>query len=372
MNLDGVHQFLINQPLVILFVVVASGLLLGRFKVKGIGLGSSGVLFMALLAGHLGYSIPAGVGTLGLVLFVYCVGISAGDRFFAALRREGATLAKLAIVIVTVGAGVTWIGARLLDLPAALATGIFAGALTSTPALAAASEAALVGADAVSIGYGIAYPFGVIGVVLFVQVVPRFLKINMNPMNASDDRSDIATQREDSTDLFSLAVGLALGILLGLIPLGPARLGLAGGPLLMALILGHFRKIGPIVGSMPRSTRTFLQELGLVFFLANAGIRGGGTLVSTLEEHGLGLFGLGLCISCLPLVVAWPISIRVFGMNPLQALGGICGGMTSTPALGAITSKTDSKIPVISYVSAYPVALVFMIIVSKILIAIIN
>jgi putative transport protein len=535
MILDSIHQFLISQPLVILFLVVASGLWVGSFKVKGISLGSSGVLFTALVAGHLGYSIPGGVGKLGLVLFVYCVGIAAGDRFFASLMREGATLAKLAVLITVLGGAVTWLGARLFEIPTGLATGIFAGALTSTPALAAATEgmAARGGADAVSIGYGISYPFGVIGVVLFVQVLPKLLKINLDavddevkqdkpcgnrvknmlvevtnpelfgqriwessvvhfnaiqackvytgeslePLHYDDvfeegqilllvgrrcemqqavdfigiksDRKiheDIENERQtlcvtsgdfigeklgdlaplkkygvvvtsitrlgltfvptaetvierhdqiacvgriddlrnfsaavkhrsnviDATDLLSLSLGMALGILVGLIPFGPAKLGLAGGPLLVSLLLGHFGKVGPLIGFIPRPTRTLLQELGLVFFLANAGIRGGGALVSTLQEYGFALFALGVCVSCLPLIVAWPIATKFFKMNPLQSLGGICGGMTSTPALGAITSKTDSQTPVISYVSAYPVALIFMIVISKLLIRLIG
>lgn len=535
MNLTALHNLLLNQPLIVLFALIAAGLLLGGVKVKGVNLSSSGVLFTALLAGHLGYSIPDGVGTLGLVLFVYCVGIGAGDRFFASLVREGAALAKLAVLIVVLGAAMTWIGAMLLDLPAGLATGIFAGALTSTPALAAATEgmhlAAKSGADAVSIGYGIAYPFGVIGVVLFVQVLPRILKIDIDniadklpadrdnrvenvlvevanpnlygqrisesgvtnfnacqicriysggslvplqyddefkegqilllvgrrreikiaidligqrsdrklPEDVENERQnlvvtssafigqtlgDIAPLRNygvvvisitrlgltfvpnantvierhdyfscvgrvddlkrfsaavghrssaiDATCLLSLSVGLTLGIFLGMLPFGlpggtPIQLGLAGGPLLVALVLGHFGKIGPIVGFIPRPTRMLLQELGLVFFLASAGVRGGGMLVATLQEQGIMLFGLGVCVSVLPLIVAWPIATKHFKMNPLQALGGICGGMTSTPALGAITAKTDSQTPVISYVSAYPVALIFMIIISKLL-----
>jgi putative transport protein len=535
MLLTALHNMLLNQPLIVLFALIASGLLLGSLKIKGISLGSSGVLFMALLAGHLGYSIPADVGKLGLVLFVYCIGIGAGDRFFASLVREGAALAKLAILIVMLGAAVTWIGATLLDLPTGLATGLFAGALTSTPALAAATEgmqqAAANGADSVSIGYGIAYPFGVIGVVLFVQVLPRILKLNLDsitdqPASAPDNRvenvlievrnprlfgqriaesdaihfnavqicriysgdslvplsyddtfekgqillligrhdeietavdllgkrseaqlheevenerqtvmitaraftgrtlGDIAPLRNygivvtsitrlgltfvpnantvierhdhlicvgrvddlnafsaavghcsrvlDATCLLSLSIGLTLGIMLGMLPFGlpggtPITLGLAGGPLFVALILGHFGKIGPVVGFIPRPTRMLLQELGLVFFLANAGIRGGSALVNTLQEHGFMLFGLGACVSLLPLIMAWPLATKYFKMSPFQALGGICGGMTSTPALGAITAKTESQIPVISYVSAYPVALIFMIIISKLL-----
>ena len=538
MSLTAIHLILLEQPLIALFAIIASGLLLGNITLKGISLGSSGVLFTALLAGHLGYSIPAGIGTLGLVLFVYCVGIGAGGRFFASVARESATLGKLALVIVASGGAITWAGAVLLDLPADLATGIFAGALTSTPALAAATDGLSDGASGVSIGYGIAYPFGVIGVVLFVQLLPRILKhdleaiatsheaeddidervetvlvevtnqnlfgkeiatagiSNLNACQASrifkgnqlvplsyDDtyseglllllvgrsneiniaidtlgkRSDrhilmdvenerqnlLVTDRSiagksmrdlsplksygvvvtritrhgltfipnaatliethdslttvgrdedlkafgkavghrsnaiDSTDLLSLSTGLTLGIIAGLIPIGlpdstPITLGLAGGPLIVALLLWHFGKVGRIVGHIPFPTRILLQDLGLVFFLANAGVAGGGSLVTTVQQYGITLFGLGMLVSIVPLIAAWPLARKLFKLDALQALGGICGGMTSTPALGAITAKTDSQVPVISYVSAYSVALIVMILTAKVLISLLT
>ncbi len=534
MNIEAIHQLLVDQPLIALFAIIASGLLLGNITIKGINLGSSGVLFTALLAGHLGYSIPGGIGTLGLVLFVYCVGIGAGGRFFASVAREGATLAKLALVIVSTGGAITWLGATLMDLPADLAAGIFAGALTSTPALAAATEGLQEGASGVSIGYGIAYPFGVIGIVLFVQLLPRILKHDLDaiaekheagdntndrvitvlvevtnknllgkkiadaginnlnacqvsrifkdeqlvPLSYGDEFSegqllllvgrskeiaiaidylgqrsdrhvlkDVENERQnllvtdrkmagksirdiaplkkygvvitritrngitfvpntatliethdnlttvgrnddlktfgkavghrsnaiDSTDLLSLSAGLTLGIIAGLIPIGlpgstPLTLGLAGGPLLVALLLGHFGKVGRIVGHIPRPTRLLLQDLGLVFFLANAGVRGGVSLVATVQQYGITLFGLGMLVSIVPLIFAWPLARKLFKLDALQSLGGICGGMTSTPALGAITAKTDSQVPVISYVSAYPVALIVMILIAKVLI----
>jgi len=538
MNSAALNQLFIDQPLVTLFAVIAVGLLFGNITIKGINLGSSGVLFSALLAGHLGYSIPGGVGTLGLVLFVYCVGIGAGGRFFASVAREGATLAKLALVIVSLGGLITWAGAKLLDLPADLAAGIFAGALTSTPALAAATEGLKEASTGVSIGYGIAYPFGVIGVVLFVQVLPRILKHDLEKIAADHDAGDdseervenvlveatnqnligkrivdsgianlnacqvsrifkdgqlvplsyedtfteglllllvgrskeiaiavdyighrshrnilkdvenerqqlLVTERKiagktlrdiaplknhgivitritrlgltfvpnastvieindqltsvgrtddlkifakavghrsnaiDTTDLLSLSAGLTLGIIVGLIPIGlpgstPITLGLAGGPLFVALLLGHFGRVGRIVGHIPRPTRLLLQELGLVFFLANAGVRGGGSLAATVQEYGPMLFALGIMVSIVPLMVAWPLARKLFKLDPLQALGGICGGMTSTPALGAITAKTDSQVPVVSYVSAYPVALIVMILIAKVLIGLLG
>ena len=534
MDISALHQLLLDQPLIALFAIIACGLLLGNISVKGIQMGTSGVMFVALFAGHMGYGIPNGVGTLGLVLFVYCVGIGAGGRFFASIAREGATLAKLALLIVSIGGLIIWAGARFLELPADLAIGIFAGALTSTPALAAATEALKDTGSGISIGYGIAYPFGVVSVVLFVQLIPRLLKhdleaiaarhttengtngkvievlveitnaqlvgkriadSNINAYNAcqisrifkdgqlvplqyndvfqegqlllligrskeikividylgrrseqqilkdtENERqnllltnrklsgksiSDIAPLKNhgvvvtritrsgimfvpnantiiqmhdilttvgsvrslqdfakaighrdnaiDSTDLLSLSAGLTLGIVAGLIPLGlpggtPVTLGLAGGPLVVALLLGHFGKVGHIVGHIPRPTRLLLQDLGLVFFLASAGIQGGGSLWATVQEYGVTLFGLGVLVSSVPMMVAWPLARKYFKLDPLQALGGICGSMTSTPALGAITAKTDSQAPVISYVSAYPVALIVMILIAKVLI----
>jgi putative transport protein len=177
----------------------------------------------------------------------------------------------------------------------------------------------------------------------------------------------------DATDLLSLSAGLSLGIILSIIPFAfpgsaPVTLGLAGGPLVIALVLGHFGRVGNIVGHIPRPTRILLQELGLVFFLAHAGIRGGESLVVTIQEYGPMLFVLGACVTLLPLVIAWAFARKFFKLDPLQSLGGICGSMTSTPALGALTSKTDSQVPVVSYVSAYPIALVIMIVLAKALI----
>jgi len=175
-----VHEIL-SHPLIALFLMAGLGLALGKITVQGISLGTSGVLFLALAFGHWGYTIPDGVGAFGLVLFVYCIGIAAGGRFFAAIRKEGLRLGVLSSVIVGSGAILAVLAARKFDLESDLAAGIFAGALTSMPALAAASEALGTGGDsALVIGYGIAYPFGVIGVVLFVQLLPRILKLDLS------------------------------------------------------------------------------------------------------------------------------------------------------------------------------------------------
>jgi putative transport protein len=148
-------------------------------------------------------------------------------------------------------------------------------------------------------------------------------------------------------------------------------LGMAGGPLLVALVLAHAGKMGRVVGHIPRPTRQLLQELGLVFFLASAGVKGGASLVETVMTSGPSLFLAGMMITLLPMVAVFLLAGRIFKLNNLQALGGICGGMTSTPALGAITARTDSQLPVLSYATAYPVALIVMTVFAKILIAVI-
>lgn len=528
-------RIIFGDPLIALFVIIGVGLLLGSISIKGINLGSSGVLFAALLAGHLGLAIPGGVGKFGLVLFVYCVGIGAGPRFFPAFAREGGGLAKLGFVIVATGGVVAWCVGRFLDLPADLTAGLFAGALTSTPALAAASEAKGM-AEGVAIGYGIAYPFGVIGVVLFVQLLPKLLRSkpsddveeddeasnesevqnvlvevgnpnligqligesslknfscqvsrvmrddHLKPLSSEDrfeagqillivgqkkdidftvsyigklsDKSfvidsdhereklvvtkkalggvnlgDLATLRDfgvsitrinrlgqtfvptastkietydilttvgaskdlarfakhighraqafDQTDMISLALGLSAGILLGMMPIGlpggtPMTLGLAGGPLFVSLILGYFGKIGRVVGHIPRPTRLLLQELGLVLFLANAGIVGGAKLAETVSQYGVIVFVAGALITLIPMAVSYPAARKFLNLSQNQALGGICGGMTSTPALGALTASNDSQQPIISYATAYPIALIMMTVLAKILIQLLN
>ena len=179
----------------------------------------------------------------------------------------------------------------------------------------------------------------------------------------------------DETDLLSLSVGISLGVVVGMIPIAlpggdGITLGMAGGPLLVALILAHVGKMGRLVGHIPRPTRQLLQELGLVFFLASAGVKGGASLVETIVTSGPSIFFAGVLITLVPMVAAFLLGERLFNLNNLQALGGICGGMTSTPALGAITARTDSQLPVLSYATAYPVALIVMTVFAKILIGV--
>ena len=526
----------LSNPAFVLFCILFSGLALGNISIKGISFGGAGVLFVALVAGHYQLRIPAGVSELGTALFVYCVGLGVGNRFFASLKSQGKNLLILASVIVFAGWFTAWGMCKLLGVDLVIGAGLFAGACTSTPALAAALDAAKVAGineSVINIAYGLAYPVGVIGIVLFVQLLPRILNKDLSkdeskgqdeartiiarvvictnmemmdkhpediakmshmncritrllrdgvlrPLQSSDilklndevlmvgERQQLEhdaallgriaeggskallskdedaelivlspgmtnkTLREldtlghygitisrvtrlgntfiptgdteiirndvlrvvgtpdaiaifkkecghrsaaiNTADMLSLMGGLTLGILLGCVNFsfgGGSKgfsLGMAGGPLVVALILGHLGKVGPIAGYMPRATRVLVMELGLMLFLAGAGIKGGEKLVATLSEQGFSMFFIAAAITTIPLFIGYAVARCVLRMGLGETLGCICGSQTSTPALGAITAQTESQAPVIAYSTAYPIALILMTVLAQLLI----
>ena len=161
-----------------IFLIVALGFMLGRIKVMGLSLDVSAVIFIALAFGHWGVSIPKELGTFGLVLFIFTIGIQAGPGFFHSFRSKGKTLILITLLIV-VSACLTGVGMKyLFDIDTPSIVGLIAGALTSTPGLAVAIDSTQ--SPLASIAYGIAYPFGVIGVILFVKLLPKLMGIDLN------------------------------------------------------------------------------------------------------------------------------------------------------------------------------------------------
>ena len=147
-------------------------------------LGTAGVLFVALVFGHYGLSVPREVQDLGLLLFVYSVGLQAGPRFFRTFRRQGSRFVAIGAAVALTGAAVTAGLALWLKIPDDLAAGLYTGALTCTPALAAAMDtftrSIAETSASVSVGYGIAYPFSMIGVVLLAQILPKVLRSDLH------------------------------------------------------------------------------------------------------------------------------------------------------------------------------------------------
>ena len=176
---------LVDHPVLLLFVVLGFGAALGAVKVRGISLGPAGALFAGLILSAIDkrLAIPEVIGTLGLALFTYTIGLSSGPAFFAALRSQIRTIVTVTLVIIAAAATCTAI-APLFGFGDGLTAGLFAGSLTNTPALAAAQEA-LNGSTEPVVGYSVAYPIGVLGMILAAALALRLGKRAPN----DDDRA---------------------------------------------------------------------------------------------------------------------------------------------------------------------------------------
>jgi putative transport protein len=541
LNLSVVSHLtaVLSEQLLVLFIILALGTMLGSFSWRGISLGTAGVLFVALVFGHFGLPVPKVVMDLGLVLFVYAVGLQAGPRFFRLFRKQGLRYAVIGISVAFTGALVTLGLAVLLKLPDDLAAGLYAGALTCTPALAAALDAFVrVMPDlnaAVSVGYGVAYPFSMIGIVLLVQFLPRLLKRNLpaeeqawlaeqqkelpslvvkqlritNPnmdgktlremdphrlahvnitrvrrgnqvslakpdfvlhtgdvlmlvgphtemekmklvlgeetevpmdMNASiatqdlelnssafigktlaelnvwenygviitrirrqgleispvgrvmlemgdglhvvGDRQEVQAfikqaggdpRRSEETNMLPYLIGLVLGVGLGMIPFRLAsgvevKLGMAGGAFLVSLLLGHFGRLGPLRLVVPAAARNLTRELGLMLFLAGAGTTAGAKLVQVIQEQGWSLLLAGAAVTVLSAAVGLFLTLKVFKLETLGALGALTAAMTNPPGLSAANNQTVTDQATLAYASVYPAALIFKILFAQILV----
>ena len=351
------QESVLGNTLMIVFLVAVIGYLVGSIKIRGVELGTAGVLLVALVFGHFGFEVPDLVRELGLICFVTSVGFIAGPKFFRNFKINARSYILLGAIIIIIGA-LTTIGIiEIAGVPSDVSVGMMAGALTSTPGLAAAIDAT--GSANASVGYGIAYPFGVVGVVLFVQLVPKFLKTDMAAerarfeaaQNVGDEEFHKTKKEElfyaDSMGFFPFALAIVLGIILAkiVIPLpGGAEfsLGTSGGPLIAGLILGHFGKIGRLSMKVEKHVLECLREFGLALFLIGAGVEAGAGFVEILREEGLVLFIYGALITLIPMFVGYFFAAKVLKLSLFNSLGSICGGMTSTPALGTLIRVTET------------------------------
>lgn len=401
--LDAAGTYIFNMKamaivLFFVFVIIVIGYLIGKISIKGVSLGTAAIFLVALFAGHFNGILTAEGGiwadsasaitdymsliqNLGLVLFVTSVGLIAGPSFFKNLKKNAKSYVLLGAVIILTGAAVCALVILLVPgMNSALATGLMSGSLTSTPAFAAAQGAleGVVSAEQykqISVGLAVAYPFGVIGVVLFVQIVPKIMKVNMEEERAKlvvVDSGDAQNSKQlklfkmDSFGLGSFALVIILGLILGSIniPLGGGNsfnLGTTGGPLIMGLIFGHFGRIGKLSMKVNSEMLSIFQELGLVLFLIGAGIDGGSGFVSTLSEYGPLLFVWGALMTTIPMLVGFFVAKYVLKLSLLNNLGSITGGMTSTPALGSLISSTGTSNVASAYAATYPIALVLVV-----------
>ncbi len=358
--------------LMLIFTILVLGYALGRITICGLDLGTAGVLLVALVFGHFGVVIPDVVGDLGLICFVTAVGYIAGPKFFRNIKANAKSYILIGLVTILSGALVCVAVIKLFNVPTDICVGLMSGALTSTPGLAAAKEAAGVNA---AVGYGIAYPFGVVGVVLFVQLIPKILKTDMDAERAKFTAAATVSveQKEekkriaiDEFGFFAFALAIILGIILAkiTIPLpggGQFALGTSGGPLLAGLVLGHFGHIGPVDIKPNTNMLKHIREFGLALFLLGAGLEGGAGFVEVLKEQGVMLFVYGALMTLVPMFAAYFFAAKVLKLSVFNSLGSICGGMTSTPALGTLIRVTKTDDVAAAYAATYPFALILVV-----------
>ena len=385
-SITGVTFFLFT-----LFAITFIGYLIGGIKIKGVSLGTAGVFLISLVFGMLFYgdventykSAEAGykvVQNIGLLLFITSVGFIAGPNFFSGLKKNATSYVLLGFIIILT-AGLVTGGILIVDknVNSAMATGLLAGALTSTPAYSAAIDSLPYEFQAAcSAGYGIAYIFGVVGVVLFVQLMPKLLKADMDKERESLRAISIDNKERrkdflqiDDYGIFAFALAVVLGLLVGMIkiPLGKGSfsLGTTGGPLLVALIMGHFYNIKKVKLMPDMKLLKVFREFGLMLFLIGAGVPGGAKFLQHLNAI---YFLYGALITILPMVVGFIFAKFVLKLPLLNNLGSITGGMTSTPALGTLISVAETDDVANAYAATYPIALVSVVVLSQLLILI--
>ncbi|MCA9517222.1 MAG: transporter [Myxococcales bacterium] len=543
--MDAIAGMLAESELLLLFVVVVLGVALGHVSVRGVRLGAAGVLFAGLgLSAWASTAAPAQPLTLspvlkdlGLVLFVYCIGLASGPGFFRAFRERGVRVNASALAALAVTAAVAVAGGALLGLDRGQVSGVFCGSLTNTPALAAATERVQGTALATSpaIGYSVSYPFGVLGAILvlrgFARVRRRRLAAELAAAPTSggaelasasfrvtnpevvgraigelrvrdavgvtisrlgrgesavvpnkytslqrDDvvtavgtaealeralaffgaRSEVRLEAERGTidmrrilvsrrelagkhlselelerrfnaqitrlrradldllptgemrlelgdrlrvvapssrirevsaffgdsardlaqiDIVALALGLCLGLLLARVPIpgpgGAMTLGLAGGPLVVALVLGFLGRTGRLVWTLPYEATTVLREIGLVIFLAGVGIGAGGRIVALPGGSALAMLGLGALVTVAGAVTMLVLCERWAGAGVIGALGATTGLQTQ-PATLAVAWELSGRAEetYVAYAVAYPVAMIGKVLVAQLLVMI--
>lgn len=210
------------QAIVVMSLISALGLVLGRIHVRGISLGITFVFFIGILAGHFGLSIDSQMlyyaETFGLVLFVYALGLQVGPGFFSSMRTEGARLITPALLVLLTGTAAAIVLGILCGVPMSDMSGILCGATTNTPALAAAQqtlEQMNIESSGAALGCALTYPLGVVGVIMAIIVLRKFF-VRKSDMPLPDSKHQknvfIASYRVTNPGIFGKTIGEVAGI----------------------------------------------------------------------------------------------------------------------------------------------------------------
>ena len=386
---EGTWSGGIAHILIIISIVIALGRILGKTKICGISFGVTWVLFVGILFGHHGLTIDHNLihflKEFGLVLFVYSIGLQVGPGFFSSFRSGGVALNSLAVFVIVSGV-ITVIGIHFLfDVPATTVTGIMSGAVTNTPGLGAAQQTYfdITGntANDMAQGYAVAYPLGVIGCILSFILI----RIVLYRVSGAESRSAVHNERKtagevrgnsDQPNLIPIFIGIALGCILGSIPISlpgipqPVKLGLAGGPLIVSILISRFGPRFHIITYTTPSANLMIREIGISLFLTCVGLEAGEGFVDTLV-HGDGMKWImyGALITVIPVLAGGFIGRYILKLDYSTLTGVLSGACTNPPAL-AYASEQDcgSDKTSVAYATVYPLSMFLRVLAAQLMV----
>lgn len=378
-----------------LSVSIFLGLLLGKIKIAKISLGITWVLFVGIILSALGVTLNNNmlhiIKEFGLILFVTAVGLQVGPGFFKSFKKGGLAMNLMALVNVGLGVAVTVIIAKLSNESLADMTGVYTGAITNTPGLSAAQQAVTDlgiadAADRLAAGYAVTYPLAVVGMIMTCIILRPLCKIDLKneptTMELANDsvvethgRASVQAKKSINP-LIPIFIIIAVGIVIGSIPIpvgmdAPLKLGLAGGPLVAAIIAGW---LGTKKGWFDTDFTDgkgvhILREVGIALFLAGVGLGAGGVFVATVTEHYIWVL-YGVIITMVPPMIVGLFGRLVLKMNYYTLMGFIGGSHTDPPTLAFANNIAPEgcKLPNMGYATVYPLTMFLRIFTAQLLV----
>lgn len=378
----------VGTTVLMLSISIFAGLLLGKLKVKGISLGITWVLFVGIGLSACGiacnHDMLHVIKEFGLILFVTAVGLQVGPGFFASFKKGGLAMNLMALVNVALGVGITVLIAKLASQDLTDMAGVYTGAITNTPGLSAAQQAVgdlgMEGAsERLAAGYAVAYPLAVVGMIVTCLLIrPKDLASEPTTVEtaASATTAKSSSAKKGGVLLIPIFVIIALGVLLGSIPIpvgmkAPVKLGLAGGPLVVALIAGWLGvKKGWYGTDFTEGQGVhMLREVGIALFLAGVGLGAGEKFVETVQVHYMWVV-YGVIITMVPPLLVAGFGRWVLKMNWYTLAGFIGGSHTDPPTLAFANNVAPEgcKLPNMGYATVYPLTMFLRIFTAQLLV----
>lgn len=374
--------------------------------------------------------IPSTISTMFLIMFVGSVGLLASKDLGAVLKKYGFKFLSLGVTITLLGAVLCY-GLTRFDVKGTPyeISGIYTAALSSSPGFAAALETAeshaqkwvenfedlddnsknkilnvldpsneltaentstltavqkekfiAEAAGSTGTGFAVAYPFGIIIVILAMNILPKIFNIDIEKEKKEfkQEMEELSKQTQSKKietvkfDLASFAFACFMGYTLGQIkinlgPIGFFSLGSTGGVLIGALILGYIGKVGIFRFRMDAVVLGGIRDISLGSFAGIVGLKYGGRVIKSLTTGGLNFIVIAIVVAVLCILAGFVLGRYVYKINWIMLSGAICGGMTSTPGLGIAIDSLETNDPATGYAATYPFALIGMVLFTIIL-----